>query len=126
MQDIIQAHKIYGPSIPVLKGRTTSSTATRIPKSAVIPIPKSIYKYLHHVTLCIHFHYVNGLTVFHSISRNVSYQTVMFPYRRSTKIILKEIKDIYQEYNARGFRIIKIHIDKEFEKIRTNLLPMHL
>ena len=39
---------------------------------------------------------------------------------------MAELKDIYKVYNARGFEIIKIHADKEFEKAEQDLLPVRL
>jgi len=36
------------------------------------------------------------------------------------------MKQIYKVYNTRGFRVIEVHADKEFEKVETDLLPVHL
>ena len=44
--------------------------------------------------LCVDFHYVNGVTVFHSISRKVDYITVSFPTSQSKNSIISELKEI--------------------------------
>ena len=40
--------------------------------------------------------------------------------------MMKEFRAIFQVYNARGFRIIGIHADNEFEKVKQDLLPVRL
>ena len=115
--DVRRSNIIYGPPIPPLKGRTRYQAPKRVPDAdAVVQLPKDLYEDLQNVTLCIDFHYVNGMTVFHSISRVLTYRTVSFPDSRSKKSILAELKPIFQVYNARGFRIIEIHADCEFQK----------
>ena len=91
-----------------------------------VQIPKSLYDDLKNVTLCADYHFVNGVTVFHTISRRLNYRTVSFPLSRSKPIIMEELKKVYQQYNARGFRITDLHADNEFEKIRTDVLPVRL
>ena len=39
---------------------------------------------------------------------------------------MDEIVKVYKMYNSRGFRIVDIHADNEFEKVRLNLLPVRL
>ena len=39
---------------------------------------------------------------------------------------MEELQKVYQIYNSQGFRITDIHADNEFEKIRTNVLPVRL
>jgi hypothetical protein len=40
--------------------------------------------------------------------------------------MLREVKAVIQLYEKRGFNIIDINADKEFECIQTELLPIHL
>ena len=89
-------------------------------------IPRDVYEDMKHVTLCVDFHYVNGVTVFHSISRKIGYRTVSFPTNRSAGSILASLKDIFKVYNARGFKIIEVHADNEFDKIEKDILPVRL
>ena len=76
--------------------------------------------------MCVDFHYVNGVAGFHSISRKVNYRTVSFPLSQSKNSIIFEIKDIYNIYNTRDFKIVQVHADKEFENTETDLLPFIL
>jgi hypothetical protein len=124
--DVQRSERIFGPQIPPLKGRTRNRQAQHIETLPIIQIPKSLHDDLKNVTLCIDFHFVNGVTVFHSISRRIDYRTVSFPLSRSKVQILNELQMIYKKYNARGFRITDIHADKEFEKLENDVLPIRL
>ena len=84
----------------------------------MIAIQGTVHKEFKHVSLCIDFHFVNGVTVLHTISRKINYRTVSFPLSRSRVSIMKELKMVFRKYNARGFQITDIHTDREFEKIR--------
>ena len=74
--------------------------------------------------LFIDFHYVNGVAVFHSILGKVYYITVSFPLSQSKNSIISELKEILKIYNARGFKIVEVHANKEFQKTETELLPV--
>ena len=76
--------------------------------------------------LCVDLHYLNGVAVFHSISRKMDYRTVSLPMSRSKNLIVSELKEIHKIYNTRGFKIVEVHADKEFEKTETDLLPVRL
>jgi hypothetical protein len=124
--DVQRSEKIFGPQIPPLKGRTRYQQAARLESLPVIQIPRALYEDLKNVTLCIDFHFVNNVTVFHTISRRINYRTVSFPLSRSRMQILAELETVYKKYNARGFRITEIHADKEFEKLENHILPVRL
>ena len=117
---------IYGPPIPPLKGRTRDKESPRVKELPVVQLPKSLHQDLKEVTLCVDFHYVNNVTVFHTISRRIDYRTVSFPTSRSRANIVKELKKVYQLYNSRGFQITDIHADNEFNKIEHDILPTRL
>ena len=124
--DVKRSHSIYGPPIPPLKGRTKSQSTNHVPSLPPVSIPASVYEDIKNVTLCVDFHYVNGVTVFHTISRGIEYRTVSFPLSRSAPSIMNELKDVFKKYNARGLRVTDIHADSEFKKVESDLLPIRL
>ena len=83
----------------------------------MIAIQGTVHKEFKHVTLCIDFHFVNGVMVLHTISRRINYRTVSFPLSRSRVSIMKELKMVFRKYNDRDFQIADIHADREFEKL---------
>ena len=124
--DVRRSHAIYGPPLPPIKGRTRYQESKRVKDIDIVQIPKVLFEDLKYVTLCIDFLFVNGVTVFHTISRTINYRTVSFPLSRSKTVILDQLKQIYQIYNSRGFKITNIHADIEFNKIREDIRPVRL
>ena len=124
--DVRRSHAIYGPLIPPMKGRARYQESPRVKDRDIVQIPKEVFECLKHVTLCVDFHYVNGMIVFHSISRQINYRTVAFPNSRSKGSMLKHIREVQRKYHSRGFRITDIHADSEFEKARNDLLPIRM
>ena len=49
-----------------------------------------------------------------------------FPINRTAATITSELKDIFKIYNARGFKIVEVHADNEFNKIEKDILPVRL
>lgn len=124
--DIKRSHAIYGPPIPPIKGRTRYEESARVREQEVVQIPTELYDDLKDVTLCMDFHFVNGIAVFHTISRKIVYRTVSFPNTRSKNSIMNEVRSVQQKYHSRGFRIVDIHADNEFQKVEQELLPIRL
>ena len=124
--DVQRSYNIFGPPLPPVKGRSKYKESKRIKETTTIQIPKSVFEDLKDVVLCADFHYVNRVTVFHTISRRIEYRTVSFPLCRSKISIEKELKNVFRIYNARGFRIVELHADKEFEKVENSILPVRL
>ena len=48
---------------------------------------------------------------------------VVFPESRSLKEMKKNFDILRHMYQSRGFRIIMVHADEEFEKLRSHMLP---
>ena len=124
--DVRRSNVIYGPPIPPIKGRTRYQNAPRTTEKDIMQLPAALYEELKNVTLCIDYHFVNGIPVFHSISRRLDYRTVAFPRSRSKKLMIQEFRSVQRKYHSRGFRITDVHADKEFEKIETEILPARL
>ena len=124
--DVRRSHTIYGPPLPPIQGRTRYQESPRVRESDIIQLPRELFDDLKHVTLGIDFYYVNGVAVFHSISRRIGYRTVSFPMSRSAISIVDEMKKVFKTYNARGFRITAVHADKEFEKVQNDVLPANM
>jgi len=125
--DVRRSHKIYGPPLPAIKGRSKYQESKRVNDTELIQIPSSMHEDLKKfVTLCVDFHYVNGVTVFHTISRKIDYRTVSFPLSRSKASIVNELKEVYKKYNSRGFKIVEIHADNEFKKVENEVLPVRM
>jgi Reverse transcriptase (RNA-dependent DNA polymerase). len=124
--DVRRAEKIFGKSIPATKGRTRRQTIPRVESNQPVEIPVNVYEDNKNVTLCADFFYVNGIAVFHAISRKLNHRYVSFPQSRSRAEIIKSINDLDKIYSARGLRVHEIHADPEFKKVNHDVLPIHM
>ena len=77
--DVRRSYKIYGPLLPAIKGRTRYKESPKIQETDIVQIQESLYQDLKNIVLCVDFHYVNGVALFHSISRKVDYRTASLP-----------------------------------------------
>ena len=68
VSDVQRSHVIYGPPIPPLKGHVRYQNSSHIPEFEPVDIPKALHDNLKNVILCIDFHFVNEVTIFHTIS----------------------------------------------------------
>jgi hypothetical protein len=127
LADVQIAEKIYGPSVPAIKGRTTRQQPAAVQDLLPVGIPRPLYEEEYKfVTVCLDLFYVNRLPVFHSISRNIQHRWVSFPTSRKKKELQKAFNEMRQVYHSRGFRLTATHADEEFEVLRNHMLPCHL
>jgi len=126
LADAKRATYIWGRAVPDLRGRTVRQRPTH--KLAHIPVnlPPALYNEYKNVTLNIDFFYVNGIAVLHTISNCLTFRSVDFPDSRSEPQIMKVFNKVKRVYGARGFKIVDLHGDNEFEKIRDDILPTNL
>jgi hypothetical protein len=120
--DAKRALAIYGPDVATLKGKTTrASPSPRVDASITVPLPAHIIDNYSHIVLCIDFFYVQGHVFFHTISRDLQFRTVRHVPDRGYKTLKKIVLDVIQLYHTRGFRVVDVHGDSEFECLRPAL-----
>jgi Reverse transcriptase (RNA-dependent DNA polymerase) len=127
VDDARRAHIIYGPDLATLKGKTTTGPPTaHVPSFQAVPIPSSMLDHHSRVTLCVDFFFVQGQAFIHFISRKIQHRVVEPVANRSKSIIIKHINKVFSLYRSRGFTIVDLHCDNEFECIRNDILPVNL
>jgi hypothetical protein len=62
----------------------------------------------------------------HAISRKLQHRWVCFPESRNTRLMKRNFDAIRRVYHSRGFRVVTVHADEEFEKLRNHMLPSRL
>ena len=120
VQDAINAEKIFGPDVGLLKGKS------RRPKQAAqknewIEVPREIYEKHPDLDLHIDVIYVNELPHLTSIDGVIRFRAAVPLDSRSAEDLYKALDAILRHYNKADFVISEIHADSEFDPMITPL-----
>jgi hypothetical protein len=117
LEDIDNAHSIWGKSIAALKGKTTRRKPIPVADD-VIPIPRDLMKQHKRVYLTTDLFFVNKIPFFITYSRNICLTSVNHLANRKVKTIFTAFVEIYSYYIKRGFQIKFLHLDGEFAPLQ--------
>ena len=125
-KDIIAAEDIFGPNLGAIKGKTVHRKGEHVP-SQYHSLPMEMVLKYRDITLCIDIMFVNKIPFLMTISRSIKFGTSEMIHRRDATQILRAINNVKAIYRKRGFRVIRVHADNEFESLRGDLLadPQH-
>lgn len=126
VQDARRAISIYGPDVATLKGNTTVGHPALVPNNTVFEMPMDIIVDHKDVELCVDIFYVNKVKFFHTISRKIKFRTIAAIETRGKPTLLQEMQAVLKQYQSRGFSVVTIHCDNEFECLRNDVLPAQL
>ena len=85
------------------------------------PLPGDIAKHHSSITLCLDFFYIQRLLFIHAISWKVGYRQAATVSDRTKETMLSFINKSVLNYTGRGFEVVDVHADKEFECLRESL-----
>jgi hypothetical protein len=95
--DVLAAKDIFGHDVGSLKGKTVRRKPEMI-RQIVESLPTETMKRYRKVTLCIDVMYVNKIPMLVSLSRHIKFGTLEDIPSRSSKILLKGIKNVIKLY----------------------------
>jgi hypothetical protein len=127
VDDVRRAMLIYGPDAAVVKGKTVRGfAAPRVTDFYAVTIPLPIIQHHLNVTLCMDFFYVQGQVFFHAISGVIQHRIVNLVPDQTKQTIAKCVDSTIRLYSSRGFQVVELHADSEYECIREQILPIQM
>jgi hypothetical protein len=101
------AYKIWGASVPRLKGSIVRETGHRKPQS-LVKVPKELLQLQQKVCISIDIFFVNGHIFIMTYSRKICFTTVTHLINHKVSEVWAAMHKIYQMYMLCGFHIVKI------------------
>jgi hypothetical protein len=121
-QDIQIAKKIYGPDVPIMKGKTVKNKSKMPRGDEVTDIPPSSIKEYSEVHLSIDVMHVNGSKFLISCSKHIGLLQTYCVRKNNREAILDCILKMVQTYRSRSvFNVITIEADGAFKSIKHEL-----
>ena len=116
-KSIKNAHTIFGPDIPALKGKQVRKSAPRA-ETNMLSLPAGLEKMDRNTEVCGDIMFINGLPFLTSISRRIYLRTSQHIAKRKKDYLSSGLTSIVRYYESHGFNVGEIHMDREFEPVR--------
>jgi len=118
--DISNARKIFGPSIPCLKGKWVRGSLKRV-HPEYVSVPALLINTNKYITLVADVMFVSGLPFFISLSRKLRFVTVQYVPHRTAPELHNALKQVLNVYKRAGFVCQLGLMDGEFENVKEQL-----
>ena len=116
-QDIDIAKQIYGPEMPVLKGKSTRSKPTSVQTTDYIQVPKKLLKIHKDVHLYMDIMYANGIPFLTSISGSLMFRHIVYIKNSLSRELYVKMDIIFRDYVNAGYAITHLHTDNQFQPL---------
>ena len=124
--DAVRAEQIFGPDLGALKGKSVRTTPAPVVLPSVIPVPPALFSNHREVTLCGDIFYMDKAMFFLTTSRNIQFLTVHHILNKKHDTIWKCICQANHIYKHRGFKVVHLLTDHEFQLLESRLLSIDI
>lgn len=124
-RDALIAEAIFGKDVGSLKGKTVRKKPLGV-SPTLNDLPADIMEHYRNVTLAADIMFVNKIPFIVSISRHIHFGTVEMIANQEPDTILKSLTQVFDIYEQRGFTVTNIHLDGQFECLRTRLAKIQV
>ena len=112
--NILRANTIFGPSIEIMKGRTTKNQPQTLRKIKELHVPNDLILRKQQDKLDLNHFFVNSHCFIHTKSRSIKYFTVDLVTQKIWLIQKKILNKTLKLYTNSGFAIIDYHCHNAF------------
>ena len=125
IDDIINAHNIYGPDLASIRGKTVRRKPEHVPTDYV-DIPRNIIWLHQQVTLSADIMFVNRVPFLFSVLRNINLIMIENASRRTASQLGHLLQRIIRVYVRAGFHLRTILMDNKFNKVRDHIPEINM
>jgi len=118
--DIRNAHAIYGPDLPGIRGKTVRRKPEHV-RTDYVAIPQALITANAEVMLVADVMFVNGIPFLITLSRRINLITIEHAPTRTATTLATLLQRVVQLYYRAGFRPQTIMMDMEFDKVKDKL-----
>ena len=124
VDDISRAEAIYGPQVPMLRGKMVRKMLNEFTTLPRTPLPTDVAQ--HHPTdeIDMDFFFVNGNPFLHTKTKVIKFRAVQSHTGRGKVETSNTLKTIIAAFEMSGIKITGLNGDNEFEKIRELVQPV--
>jgi len=116
MEDFINAERVYGKDLGVLKGKTVRIKPTRVTISTEDAVKEKL-----NIILAIDVMYFSGMSFLVTVSRKIGFITMSFLRDRKKKTIFDAMKQVIGVYKGKGHSVGMMNFTEQNQPIHTIL-----
>ena len=118
IEDINISEKIFGPDVYAIKGKSVRKKP-KVVVNDYIEIPRELIQAHKGIILCADIMFIDQVGFLVTMSKHIKFITIRYIPDRKKDTLLEAFDATFIKYNNAGFVIKDLHVDPEFECIKS-------